>query len=252
MVYLQKAFLFGAVVGLLLTAASCKHAPVPLDSSKQELQCIGQIINNQILNQSLKLSEQLTAFSKVIASDREFSMKLLVENNRSAPEVTEAAGRYMEPMGLSILEITDSQHILLSCGEFQANAGTSIAGKQALLSEKGVFIQDAIKGKSELTVQALVKFKILDAEYYCCGGLVVDDNFLKQLDPGSGFKLFFKQGQKVFGLENAEGFSSLTDSTIVINTKTYPAISFSLPAPAGCAEALSCIIIHDKPLPDKK
>jgi len=198
------------------------------------------------------MSEQLSAFSKVIASDREFSMKLLVENNRSAPEVTEAAVRYIEPMGLSILEISDSQHVLLSCGEFEANAGTSIAGKEALLSEKGVFIEDVIKGKSELTMQAMIKFNILDAQYYCCGGFVVDDKFLRQLNPGNGFKFFFKQGQKVFGLENAEGLSNFTDSTVVMNAKTYPTMSFALPVVAGTAEALLCIVVQDKPLPDKK
>jgi hypothetical protein len=252
MVCFQKARFYVASIGLSLAIASCKNAPVPVESSRQELLYIGQIINSQILNQSQKLSEQLSAFSKVIASDREFSMKLLVENNRSAPEVTEAAVRYMEPMGLSILEISDSQHVLLSCGEFEANAGTSIAGKEALLGEKGVFIEDAIKGKSELTMQAKAKFKILDGQYYCCGGFIVDDKFLKQVDPGNGFKFFFKQGQKVFGLENAEGLSNLTDSTVVMNAKTYPVMSFALPIAAGSAEALSCIVLQNKPLPDKK
>ena len=252
MVCFQKARLYSASLCLFLTVASCKHASVPIGFSREELLCIGQIINSQILNQSQKLSEQLSAFSKVIASDREFSMKLLVENNRSAPEVTEAAVRYIEPMGLSILEISDSQHVLLSCGEFEANAGTSIAGKEALLGEKGVFIEDVIKGKSELTMQVMVKFNILDAHYYCCGGFVVDDKFLKQIDPGNGFKFFFKQGQKVFGLENAEGLSNLTDSTVVMNAKTYPAMSFTLPVATGSTEALSCIVLQDKPLPDKK
>ena len=62
---------------------------------------MGHYVEKQVMDKSLHLSDQLAAFSRIVAADREFSMKLLVENNRSAPEVTEIAPRFMEPMGLS-------------------------------------------------------------------------------------------------------------------------------------------------------
>jgi len=58
--------------------------------------------------------------------------------------------------------------------QFSANAGTSAADKEALLNDKGVFVQDNIKGQKVLTLQANIRFKILDAGFYCTGGLIVD------------------------------------------------------------------------------
>jgi len=71
----------------------------------------------------------------------------------------------MEPMGLSMLEITDSQHVLLSCGQFPANAGTSVADKETLLNDKGIYVDDNVKGQKVLTLQANIRFKILDAVF---------------------------------------------------------------------------------------
>lgn len=240
--------LFPFVACFLLS--SCKHTPTT-DFAKQELFDLGRYVEKQVLGQSLHLSDQLAAFSRVISADREFSMKLLVENNRSAPEITEAAPRFMEPMGLSLLEIADSQHVLLSCGQFPANAGTPVAEKEALLNEKGVFIVDNVKGQKTLTLQAQIRFKILDAGFYCTGGLIVDDAFVSRLSPGNGFRLLLKQGQKVMGMESVESISEPKDSTIIINNKTYQAMSIALPF-AGPGDVPSCFLINEKALQDKK
>jgi hypothetical protein len=157
----------------------------------------------------------------------------------------------MEPMGLSVLEIADSQHVLLSCGQFSANAGTSAADKEALLNDKGVFVQDNIKGQKVLTLQANIRFKILDAGFYCTGGLIVDENFVSRMSPGNGFRLLLKQGQKVMGMDTVESISDVKDSTIIINNKTYQAMLFSLPF-AGQGDAPFCILINENALPDKK
>lgn len=212
---------------------------------------MGHYVEKQVLDKSFHLSDQLGAFSRVVAADREFSMKLLVENNRSAPEITEITSRFMEPMGLSVLEIADSQHVLLSCGQFSANAGTSAADKEALLNDKGVFVQDNIKGQKVLTLQANIRFKILDAGFYCTGGLIVDENFVSRMSPGNGFRLLLKQGQKVMGMDTVESISDVKDSTIIINNKTYQAMLFSLPF-AGQGDAPFCILINENALPDKK
>jgi len=72
--------------------------PKKTDPAKQELFDMGHYVEKQVLDKSFHLSDQLGAFSRVVAADREFSMKLLVENNRSAPEITEITSRFMEPM----------------------------------------------------------------------------------------------------------------------------------------------------------
>jgi hypothetical protein len=235
---------------MFFSISSCKQTP-KTDPVKQELFDMGHYVEKQVLDKSLHLSDQLSAFSRVVAADREFSMKLLVENNRSAPEITEASPRYMEPMGLSVLELADSQHVLLSCGQFPANAGTLVADKEALLTDKGVFIEDNVKGQKVLTLQANVRFKILDAGFYCTGGLIVDENFVSRMSPGNGFRLLLKQGQKVMGMDNVESISDVKDSTIIINNKTYQAMSFALPF-AGSGDPPFCILINETALPDKK
>jgi hypothetical protein len=246
----KMTFFFLFAFALCFSLSSCKKAP-KIDYAKQELFDMGHYVEKRITDQSLHLSDQLNAFSRVVAADREFSMKLLVENNRSAPEVTEAAPRYMEPMGLSMLEIADSQHVLLSCGQFPANVGTSAADKEALLNDKGVFVEDNVKGQKVLTLQANIRFKILDAGFYCSGGFVVDENFVSRMSPGNGFRLLLKQGQRVMGMDNVESISEVMDSAIIVNNKTYQAMSFALPF-VGPGDAPSCILINEHALPDKK
>ncbi|MGB7566611.1 MAG: hypothetical protein WBM07_02015 [Chitinivibrionales bacterium] len=246
----KTTFFFLFAFASFLSLFSCKHT-LKTDYAKQELLDMGHYVEKQVQNQSFHLSDQLMAFSRVVAADREFSMKLLVENKSSAPEVTEIAPRFMEPMGLSMLEIADSQHVLLSCGQFPANAGRSVADKEALFNDKGVFIEDNVKGQKVLTLQALIRFKILDAGFYCAGGQVVDENFVTRLSPGNGFRLLLKQGQRVMGMENVESISDVKDSTIIINNKTYQAMSFALPF-AGPGDAPSCILINENALPAKK
>jgi hypothetical protein len=250
MVKIHQPFFLLFAFAILFLSSSCKHAP-KTDYAKQELFDMGQYVEKQVQNQSEHLSDQLAAFSRVLAADREFSMKLLVENNRSAPEVTEAALRFMEPMGLSVLELTDSQHVLLSCGQWAANAGTSVADKEAMINDKGVFIEDNVKGQNVLTLQAQVRFKILDAGFYCTGGLIVDENFVSHMSPGNGFRLLIKQGQKVMGMENVESISDVKDSTIIINNKTYPAMPIVLPF-AGPGDVPACILINENAIADKK
>ncbi len=246
----KTTFFFLFAFALFLSFSSCKQTP-KTDYAKQELFDMGHYVEKQVMDKSLHLSDQLAAFSRIVAADREFSMKLLVENNRSAPEVTEIAPRFMEPMGLSMLEIADSQHALLSCGQFPANAGTSVADKEALLNDKGVFIEDNVKGQKVLTLQALIRFKILDAGFYCTGGQVVDENFVSRMSPGNGFRLLLKQGQKVMGMENVESISDVKDSTVIINNRTYQAMLFDLPF-AGPGDVPSCILINENAMPDKK
>jgi len=246
----KMTFFFLFLFALCFSFSSCKQTP-KTDFAKKELFDLGHYVEKQVMDKSLHLSDQLSAFSRVVAADREFSMKPLVENNRSAPEITEIASRFMEPMGLSMLEIADSQHVLLSCGQFPANAGTSTADKEALLNDKGVFIEDNVKGQKILTLQALIRFKILDAGFYCTGGQVVDENFVSRMSPGNGIRLLLKQGQKVMGMENVESISDVKDSTIIINNKTYQAMSIALPF-AGPGDAPVCILINEDALPDKK
>ena len=206
---------------------------------------VKQSIEQQINSQTDCIAKQIAGFASVVAGDREFSMKLLVEKEKSAPEVTEIAQRYLAPMALSILSITDSQYVLLSCGHFPANAG-SVFESARMLGDKPAFIMDNVKGETVLTLQSKVRFKILDAVFYACGGMTVGKDFLGRLTCWPGYSILIKQGTTVLGMEKVESISDIKDSTILLNNVRYPAAAIALPF-AGTGDAPQCIIMPNKP-----
>jgi len=232
---------FFCVLAAACFVVTCKRKPMP-PGETCSLSAMKQVAQRFIHFQSGKLADQLAAFSKVVVADRDFSMKLLVENNRSAPEVTDFTLRYMEPMGFSLLEITDSQHVLLSCGQFPASAGTSIAEKAARLSDQAQFVNDMVKGQPALTLQMEKRFKILDSVLYCSGGILVDERFIAALPLANGYKAIIRQGGVVIGSGAHESVSARTDSTITINDTTYRAATIALPFSGGGDTAVLVVV----------
>jgi hypothetical protein len=232
------------VISVAVMLFSCKP-PAQQVGPQQELNIMKAAIEKQLQNESRRISDQLAAFSRVAAADRDFSMKLFVEGNRSAPEVTDLTYRFMEPMGFSLLEIADSGLSLLSCAQFPASTGTKIASTASMLDEKALFVIDNVKGQKTLTLQAKISFKILDSLFYCIGGRIVDDAFIAQLCSGSGFRLVLKQGDKILGMSNSQSISDIKDSTVALNGTVYPAVSIPLPV-AGQGEAPVLILINEK------
>jgi hypothetical protein len=224
---------------------SCQSLQKQNESAYKELAFVKQSVEHQISSQMDLIAAQLAGFAAVVAGDREFSMKLLVEKDKSAPEVTELAQRYLGPMALSILSITDSQYVLLSCGHFPANAGSTFESAR-ILGDKPAFIIDNVKGETVLTLQSKVRFKILDAVFYACGGMAAGKDFLGRLTCWPGYSIIIKQGATVLGMEKVESISDIKDSTMLLNNTRYPAASITLPF-AGTGDAPQCIIMSDKP-----
>jgi hypothetical protein len=246
---IRKPHFFRLPVLLALWSAaflfSCQSLKKQNESAYKELAFVKQSVEKQIASQMDLVAAQLAGFAAVVAGDREFSMKLLVEKDKSAPEVTEIAQRYLGPMALSILSITDSQYILLSCGHFPANAGSAFESAR-MLGDKPAFIMDNVKGETVLTLQSKARFKILDAVFYACGGTIAGKDFLARLTCWPGYSILIKQGATVLGMEKVESISDIKDSTILLNNARYPAASIVLPF-AGTGDAPLCIIMSDKP-----
>ena len=192
---------------------------------------------------------QVASFARTVASDRDFSMKVLVDKDRSASEVTDIAPRYMEPMALSLLSIVNSRDTILSCGQFPASAGgpSAVAGS---LGDSAAFAMDNLKGVMVLTLQAKTRFTILDSVFFAIGGVVVDQNFCSRFSLPQGYRLLCKQGGTVIGApggQHVESISDVKDNVIVLNNASYPAISIVLPY-VGSGSAPCLIVIADKPL----
>jgi hypothetical protein len=242
---------------LLCAAAAALAAGLCLfscssDSSRKAAAITGlllvkQQVENQLKNRMDGLSAQVGAFSRVVASDRDFSMKVLVEKDRSAPEVTGFAPRYMEAMGLSVLSLVNSRDTLLSCGQFPASAGGP-APVLALRDNAPCFVMDNVKGTpAVLTLQAQARFTILDSVFFATGGVIVDDNFCSSFSLPQGYSLLCKQGGTVTGMKHVESISDVKDNMIVLNNAPHPAVSVPLPY-AGAGEPPFLVIFADKPL----
>ncbi len=226
----------------------CQPRQKPADASSAELSVVREAVERQLSNQMDMVLRQVGGFAAVVAADREFSMKLLVDNDKSAPEVTEIAPRYLAPMAFSILSITDSQYVILSCGHFPANTGTIFSAARSL-GATPAFIMDNVKGESVLTLQAKARFTILDtAVFFACGGLTVGKDFLSRLAVWPGYSLLVKQGKTVIGMEKVESISDVKDGSVLLNNVAYPAASIALPY-AGEGDAPALILISNKPVP---
>jgi hypothetical protein len=242
-------FLVRGTICLAVALLLCCFGRSAKDRAVSELLPVKKQVEDQLKNRMDDLNGQVAAFARTVAGDRDFSMKVLVDKDRSAPEVTEIAPRYMEPMALSVLSIVNSRDTVLSCGQFPASAGapSPVAG---LPGGSAAFVMDNVKGATVLTLQAKARFAILDSVFFAIGGVIVDQNFCSHFSLPQGFRLVCKQGGTVTGAlggQHVESISDVKDSVIVLNNASYPAVSITLPY-AGSGPAPCLVIMSDKPL----
>jgi len=194
----------------------------------QELENTTQAVKERFNEISMEVEKRLHAFAQTVADDRSFSLKLLVDNDRSAQEVTDVAPRFMKPMGFSFLEITDASHIILSSGHFPASVGNSVMEKAGFLSDTPVVINDVFRGTPIMSLQARKRFTIVDVPFYVQGGMAFDDSFMEKLSPREGVRVFLKHGNEMIGWDNIRSISEVNNNTIIINDKEYSAASLPL------------------------
>jgi hypothetical protein len=212
-----------------------------------ELALVKKTVECRLASRMERISAQIAAFAAAVAEDRDFSMKFLVDKDRSAPEVTEIARKYLEPMAFSVLTVTDSQYIVLSCGHFPANTGAAFPSARGF-SAAPSFVMDNVKGENVLTVQAKARFTILDtAIFFAFGGLAAGKEFCSGLCCWPGYSVLVKKGSAVSGLDKVESISEVKGDTIVLNNVTYPAASISLPW-TGEGDPPVLLIVSQKPL----
>jgi hypothetical protein len=217
------------------------------DQAVMELLHTRAVVEKQLETQSAQITRKLRGFADLLTNDRDFTMKLVAEQDRSASEVSEVAGRFLKAMDLSLLEVTDSAFTLLSCGHFPAAAGNSVATKALSLDSHAVFIRDNIKGQPQLTLQARVDASIAEAaRITCLGGAGVDAEFLRALTPREGVRLLFRQGDLTIGMDSVKTITVIKDNQIIVNDTTFLATSLALPH-AGEGEAPEIIILADMP-----
>ena len=177
---------------------------------------------------SLDITERLAAFAQEAAADQQFSLRLIAENNPSAPEVAGMAGRFMKPMGFSMLAITDSAGVILSSGHFPANRGNRMQDRLSLLSDEPRVVEDVVVDRKMLTLQARKSFTSADEFLFCAsGGRIVDEQFLGRIAPLPDVTVLLRQGVTIMGMQ-VKTISGIKNDSIIINDKEYPALEIPL------------------------
>jgi hypothetical protein len=245
-------FVWVFLLGILLGGAGAylfmPRQPKNVDTSVDtlELAAVKTSVERRLVETTSDIKTRLSAFCKEVAGDQLFSLRLLVENNPTAPEVTNKATQFLKPMGFSLLEIADSGYTLISCGQFPASVGNSVASKGELLSDEPVILADRVMGADVLSFQAKCAFTIAESiPFYAMGGVTIDTDWLKRLSPREGVTVLLKQGATVLGLDNVKTISDVKDGKVIINDKEFAAVEIPLPH-AGGTEAPRLIAVLKK------
>jgi hypothetical protein len=208
----------------------------------QRLLTAQQTVQKRLDDYYTQIESQLKSFADVVATHKDFSLKILVENDRSALVVTELAGLFLKPMGFSVLEITDSSRTILSSGHFPASAGNKSLHQAHQLSKNVLATTENIMGLPTLTLQAEYNFSIAGFSFFVTGGVTVDDKLLARLAPNDQTILLLKKGENYTGMDNISSISAITDNQIIINDKKYPAAEIEVPS-SGVDEKISIIVL---------
>ena len=226
----MKKYLLSFLAGFLLAGAAVfmimHHRPQREGDASAAIRLIAvrAAVEKRLQETCRDLVERLSAFGREAASDQMFSLRLFAENNPSAPEVAGLAGRFMRPMGFSLLEIVDSAGTIISSGHFPASRGNRIPEKLAALSDEPKIAEDNVAGEKLLTLQVKVTFTVADSiKLYALGGTIVDETFLEALSPMPDVKVLLRRGGAIMGMQ-VKTISEVRDDGIIINDRKFPAL----------------------------
>lgn len=193
------------------------------------IQTMESMVQKQLDDLSSGIVGQLDAFAQTVAANRNFSLRILVENNPSSADITGMAVQFMQPMGFSALEIADKSAHILSCGHFPARSGSDCREKATALNATPELYTENIMGTAVLTLQAKSNFSIANIPFSVMGGVTLNRALLQRLAPRTDVTLLLKNGESYIGMDDIHAISAITNNTIIINDKKYLATSIMLP-----------------------
>lgn len=237
------ALVTAVVVGGLLVFIMITRQQKADNAAKLSLLSVmEQTVQNELQEASSHIERQLRELSEVIAADKQFSLKIFVENDRSSQLVTEMAEKFMGPMGFSVLEISDASNRILSSGHFPASAGNSNKEKMQLLTSEASAVDENIMGTPTLTLQAKSDFTIAGFNFHTSGGTTIDKAFLERLTPNAAVTILLKRDEEYIGKDDIRSISPITDHQIIINDQKHLASELDIPS-SGQAGELKLLVI---------
>jgi hypothetical protein len=240
LIFILGALLSGAGVFLFMKGRS---QPAVSGSAASGIEQARESVEQRLAETSQDINDRLAAFAREVEGDQLFSLKLLVENNPSAPEVTNKAVQFLSPMGFSLLEIADSGYAVISSGQFPASVGNSVAAKAERLSDEPAVVSDKVMSGEVVTFQAKRTFRIAESiTFYAMGGMIINEAWLKRLSSSKSVSVLLKRDNVVLGMDDVKTISEVKDSRILINDREYEAAEVPLSV-AGGEAAASLIVI---------
>ncbi|MBD3421274.1 MAG: hypothetical protein GF398_14255 [Chitinivibrionales bacterium] len=235
-------FIAGIVLCVVVVAVRLDS----LNARRSEQELAGELehVQKKLSDTKGDIEERLQRFARRVHADRDFAMKLFVEKDPSAFEITEMARHYLEPMGFDLLTIVDSAYRILSSGHFPASVGGRIAAKGERVRKAAGFIMDNVKGHEVLTLQAKASFDIQGAPFYCIGGIIVNKHFMAELSPRNAAPAMLKLNDTVIGPLAIESMSEIQDGSIIVNNAAKRAASFSVGVLGSEANAHLMVIME--------
>jgi len=172
------------------------------------------------------LAKRQQGFGVAVAADRGFSVRLFVEQDTAAPEVSDIAAGYRRAMGFDLLSITDPEGLILSCGHFPGAAGTRLTRMPP--SADYLPMRDQIDGRDALTLQARSTFSVSGISLCAIGGITLDRTFFAALAPSPEISLIVRSGDELFGMDNVSTISEFRDGRIYIDNTPWLAAPVDL------------------------
>ncbi|MFP4164970.1 MAG: hypothetical protein ACLFQB_14960 [Chitinispirillaceae bacterium] len=203
-----------------------------------------QTVRTRLDDLNQEIENRLSAFAEVLQTDREFSMKLLLEKDPNSQKVKKTAQRFIKPLGFSFLEITDENGEILSSGHFPASAGQSSKKKVNALNGSPSTFLDKFRGEQILTYQAKKAFQLLESRLNVIGGIRFNEEFLEELGEYASAKVILKDGMTIIGKDDIHSISEMRDKKIIINNREYDAASIPLPSADGADRTLIILPEH--------
>lgn len=231
----------------VLYIANKKTSSLAEWSARQELETAAAGVQKRMQALREELAARQRGFGAAVAADRGFSVKLFVEQDSAAPEVTDIASGYRKAMNFDLLSIVDGSGRILSCGQFPGAAGSSLA----VLPPSADFtpLRDQLGGREVLTLQARSDFSVSGIVLCAVGGIVLDHAFFAGLSPSADIPLIVRCGDELFGMDKVKTISEFREGRIYIDNAPWLATPVDLGLGAGYA---SWLVVREPPALDLK
>ncbi len=225
----RMRYLLTAIIAAIIASGGTLYylsTRVPeIDSALKErrLKENAEMTSSSLKNKLSAFEEDIQNFSDVLSSDRAFTLRLIVERDRTAPEVKGITEKYLPLLRLDYLKITDTRDRELS------SAGPEIDTVHSEPDEPGRVYLREVSADSErvLAFEYSVPVDISGKKLLCRGGRILDSAFLSGILPPSAGGIV-KKDSVVITSREVSTISELRDNSIVIDNTTHPALSLEL------------------------